>query len=92
VFEFNRSILLMGVWARDPMMDSLRGKKVVQFGDFTTTIRLDRFDFVIELAFYISLELREYKENTISASNRTKTSKFTKMINKNNKKACTIIR
>jgi hypothetical protein len=92
VYAFDRSILLIGVRIRDLMMDSLRGKKVVQFGNFTTTIHLDGFDFVIKLEFFISLELREYREYTIFASNMIKPSKFTKMINKNNIKACTIIR
>jgi hypothetical protein len=82
----------MGVGIRDPMMDSLRGKNVVQFGNFTTTIHLDGFDFVIKLEFFISLELREYRENTIFASNMIKPSACIKMINKNNIKACTIIR
>jgi hypothetical protein len=47
---------------------------------------------MIKLAFYISLKLRENRENVKFASNRIKPSKFAKMVNKNNIKACTIIR
>jgi hypothetical protein len=53
---------------------------------------LDRFYFLIKLVFYISLKLRENRENARFASNRIKPNKFAKMVNKNNIKVCTIIR